>query len=139
MTPGITISKFLKAKEITTQELKDNFTLVRRIRVNMTSNKSCPNCGDTVNYFNHSGEDWTYVNSCVKCRTIMVTYVTDRMGGGNIDTVDVYEQMDKPMYRLYFKCDIQKDCIECLYCGTVSNDKNDIDNLFCKTCNKTLK
>jgi len=139
MEKGITVYDFLKTKEITPQDLKDNFKFVKRIDIDMINHKGCPNCNNKSNFYDYPSPSWTYVNQCIACNTIMVTYITDRMGGGNTDTVDVYEQKNRPMYELYFKCDIQKDCIECRHCGEVSSDVDDIKNLFCKKCNMKLE
>ena len=87
----MTISEFLKSKEITPEELEDNFNFIRRINVDMIYHKGCPNCDNKLNFYNYPSSAWTSVNMCVACGTIMITYVTDRMGGGNTDRVDVYK------------------------------------------------
>ncbi len=139
MKPGITITNFLKSKEIDKQELDNNFNLVKTYEIDTQSHKGCPYCGDTVNQSRYPSGAWSTVAECIACQTIRITYISDRMGGCHVDTVYVYEQKNKPMYRLLYKCDIQKNIIECLHCGTESTDEEDIENLFCKKCDKNLK
>ena len=135
----LTVNDFFKSKEITAKEIKDQFHLVAEYDIDMIHHKGCPHCKDTANQYGKESEAWTGVIECVACGSIILTFFQDRMGGIHRDKVMVYEQKNRPMYKLLFKCDIQKDCIECRYCGTVSSDKEDIKNLFCKKCNKSIK
>lgn len=140
---GITISKFLESKELKMKEVEETFQLVKRLDIDMISHSiekdGCVNCGNKSNSYSIKCESWTGATFCVACDSLMFIIFSDRMGGGHNDAVFVYEQKNRPMYRLYFKCDIQKDCIECRHCGTISSDKEDIENKFCKKCNKTLE
>lgn len=137
-TPELSVHDFFKSKQITAKEIKEQFTLVTEYDINMTGYKGCPYCHNQGNQYNKESEPWTGVTHCIACGSIILIFFQDRMGGNRIDKVMVYEQKNRPTYKLYFKCDIQKDCIECRYCGTVSSDKDDIKNLFCKKCNKSL-
>lgn len=139
MNKDMSVSDFFKSKEITAKEIQDNFHLVKEYYIDMIHYKGCPHCKDTCNQYDWKSEAWTGVVECVRCTSIILIFYSDRMGGNHTDTAMVYEQKDRPMYELYYKCDIQKDCIECRYCKTVSSDKDDIEKLFCKKCNKALK
>ena len=90
--PRTTISEFLNTKTITEQDLKDNFNFVRMLRVDMSTHKGCPNCNNELNFYRYPAEPWTQVNRCFSCNTIMITHILDRMGGGSLDTVDIYEE-----------------------------------------------
>lgn len=138
MKKELTIFDFFKSKEITADEIQENFHLVKEYDIDMTHHKGCPHCKDTINQYAWKSEPWTSVVECVACKSIILTFISDRMGGNYTDTVYVYEQKNRPMYELYFKCDIQKDCIECRYCRTISSDKEDIEKKFCKKCKKVL-
>lgn len=85
------IREFLESKEIVPEELEVNFEFVRRIDIDMIGHESCPNCNDVLNYRRYPSSSWTYVHRCIACGTIMITFVADRMGGGYLDTVDVYK------------------------------------------------
>ena len=135
----LTICDFFKSKEITVKEIEEKFVLVKEYDIDMTHQKGCPHCKDTANQYNWKSEPWTGIIECIACKSIILTFFADRMGGNYTDTVKVYEQKNRPMFELYFKCDIQKDCIECRYCGTISSDKEDIEKRFCKKCNKSLE
>lgn len=136
---GITVSDFLKTKLLTFAEVKETFNLVKEIDVDFSSVKGCANCGDTANQYSVDCEPWVGARQCIACQSLVMVVFQDRMGGARTDAVFVFEQKNRPMYRLYYKCDIQKDCILCRVCNTQSSDPEDIKNLFCKTCNKTLK
>lgn len=139
MKQEITVSEFVNSKQITLKEVEESFQLVKEIDIDMIHHKKgCVHCGDTANQYPIPSTPWTGVIFCVACDSLLFTVFSDRMGGNYTDTVYVYEQKNRPMYKLYYKCDIQKDCIECRYCGTVSSDKEDIENKFCKKCNKTI-
>lgn len=138
MEEGITVNKYIDSKQVTFKEVEELFELVKKIEVDTSRLEGCAHCGDTANQYRVPSEPWTACYQCVACGCLMMTVFSDRMGGGSTDTVFVYEQKNRPMFRLYFKCDTQKDCIECRHCGTVSSDKDDIEKRFCKKCNKTL-
>ena len=139
MEQGITVSKFVDSKQITLKEVEKTFQLVKRMDIDMIHHKKgCVHCGDTANQYSIPSEAWTGVTYCAACDSLLLTIFGDRMGGNHTDTVFVYEQKNRPMHMLYWKCDIQKDCIECRYCGTISSDKEDIENKFCKKCNKSI-
>lgn len=138
MEKELTIYDFFKSKEITAKEIEEKFHLVTEYDIDMINHKGCPHCKNTANQYDWKSESWIGVIECVACRSIILTFFSDRMGGNHTDVVRVYEQKNRPMYELYFKCDIQKDCIECRYCRTISSDKQDIEKLFCKKCNKSL-
>ena len=141
---GISIDAFLDSKEVKVQEIKDNFHFVKRIdNIDMIHHKieadGCVNCGNRANSYDIKSEAWTGCTYCVKCESLMVIYFSDRMGGNHTDTVDVYEQKNRPMYRIIFHGgEICKNFIECRICGTNSYDESDVKNHFCKKCNKNL-
>lgn len=143
MEKNITVSEFLNSKEITPTELKENFTLVKTLDIDMNRVDHCVVCNDTCNQQSFPSSPWTYVSCCHSCKYIILTFCSDRMGGNHTDTVLVYEQKNRPMYELYYKCEMpgQKygDAIKCRICNTESFDKEDIENKFCKTCNKKLE
>ena len=139
MEAGITIFDFLETKEITSKEIEDNFQFVTEYDIDMIHYDGCPHCKDKSNQYHWKSAAWIGVTECAKCQSIILTFYSDRMGGVHTDTVRVYEQKNRPMYLLYFKCNIQKDCIECRHCGHVSSGKDNIKNLFCSGCNTSLK
>lgn len=94
MKKGITILDFLQSKEITPQDLKYNFEFIKRIDIDMLQHKGCPNCNNPSERPTYPSVPWTEVYRCLACDTIMITHVTDGMGGGNTDVVDVYKQKD---------------------------------------------
>lgn len=134
MTPN----EFFESKEIKIKELEENFHLVTQFNIDMINYEGCPHCKDTCNQTRWKSQSWTAVIQCIACKSIICIIFSDRMGGCHTDTVLVFEEKNRPMYNLYFKCDIQKDCIECRHCGTESSDPEDIKNKFCKKCNKTI-
>jgi hypothetical protein len=141
---GISINDFLKSKEIKMQEVKDNFHFVKRLDVDMTRYKceesGCLNCGNKANSYGEKSEPWTGAIYCAKCESLMFIYFSDRMGGNHTDTVDIYEQKNRPQYRIIFHGgDICKEFIECRICGCNSYDESDVKNKFCQNCNKTLE
>ena len=87
----ITIDDFLESKKITQDELKQNFEFVKTIKVDTFEFKKCPNCGDVINYSKYPATSWTEVHRCIACDTIMITFMSDRMSGNYIDTIDVYK------------------------------------------------
>lgn len=134
----MTIDKFLESKKIKSKEIENNFQLVTTYSVSFDSKKGCPHCKDTCNQSMHEAEAWSAVMACVACDCLMLVHFTDRMSGCHVDTVKVYEDKNRPMYRLYFKCDIEKDCIECRWCGNVSSEPKDIQSKSCHECGKDL-
>lgn len=138
MEEGLSIFDFFKSKEITMQEVEDNFAFVKEYDIDMTHHKGCPHCKDTANQYSWKSEAWTGIIECIACESIILTLYSDRMGGNYTDTVRVYEQKNRPMYELYYSCSKQEHYIRCRYCKTESSDKEDIENLFCKNCNKSL-
>lgn len=132
-----TIKQYLDSKKITGKELEEKFVLVKKIEVE--DRKCCPVCGDNANQYRYDSEPWTGVTWCIVCDSLLYTIFGDRMGGSHTDTVFVYDQKDKPTYKKYFLCADQKNYIECRICGTKSSDTNDIETLFCKTCNRHHK
>mgnify|MGYP006871788161 FL=1 len=101
MEEGITVSKYVDSKQITMKEVEETFQLVKRIDIDMIHHgKECVHCGDTANQYTIPSEPWTGVYHCVACGCLMLTIFADRMGGNHTDTVFVYEQKNRPMYRL---------------------------------------
>jgi len=142
MEKDLTVNDFFDSKEIKIKEIEEKFHLVTRYDIDMSRVKGCPHCKDTCNQGDWKSQSWTSVMDCGSCKSIIVTIYSDRMGGCHTDTVLVYEQKNRPMYELYYKC-AQGDrqyghAIFCRECKTESFDVEDIKNHFCKTCNKTL-
>lgn len=135
MKKGITITKYLESKQLTFEEVKKTFQLVKEIEIDSSEIKDkCIHCGDTCNQYTIPSESWTGVVQCIACGSLIFTIFSDRMSGCHTDSVFIFEQKNRPMYKLYFKCDIKKDCIECRICGNISSDKKDIEKLYCPTC-----
>jgi len=53
MEKNTTISEFLKTKEITIEELNQNFQLAEKIDVDMINYNGCPHC--KINHINQRG------------------------------------------------------------------------------------
>lgn len=139
MEKSITVTEYLRSKQLTFKEVEETFHLVKRIEIDSHEVKDkCINCENKSNKYSIDSEPWTGSYQCVACNSLIMILYSDRMGGVHTDSFFVFEQKNRPMYELYFKCDIQKDCIKCRHCGTQSSDKEDIDNLFCKVCNKNI-
>lgn len=86
---GLTISKFIQSKQITKEDLDDNF-----VNISETSGfagKSCPNCGDKINCRSYPTESWCSVRWCVKCGTISHIIHADRMDGNHHDYITIYQ------------------------------------------------
>ncbi len=92
MEKGITISDYLKTKEISPQDLKDNFKFIKRYNIDMTNYDGCPHCKDRCNQYKYPSGAWANVIHCIACDSIIITYVSDRMGGNNMDVIEVFKQ-----------------------------------------------
>ncbi len=88
------IEDYLKTKEVTREELIENFKKVRRFEVNIFNHKGeCFNCGDLLNHEDLKVADgWQHAQYCYVCKSISVAYEADRQGGANMDVVEVYQE-----------------------------------------------
>ena len=93
MNENISISDFLKTKEITVNEIKQNFKLVAEYDIDMIKiGIICPHCKSKNNLYNWKSEPWTGVKQCIACQSIILILYQDRMAGVYTDKVMIYKQ-----------------------------------------------
>ena len=78
------ITEFLDSKQVKLKELEENFTLVKRIDIDINEHKKeCINCGNRNNQYKIPSEPWSRLIYCTYCERLIFSIYADRMSGNN--------------------------------------------------------
>lgn len=84
------ITEFLESKQVKLEDLEENFTLVKTIKIEINHNKECINCGNSNNQRKIPSEPWSSLIYCGYCERLLFSIFADRMSGNTIDTILIY-------------------------------------------------
>lgn len=84
------VREYIKSKEVTREELEDNFFVSNTFTVVRGVLAECGNCKHQANTKLVPSESWTSALYCWECDSITLMTHADRMGGNHTDHYTVY-------------------------------------------------